>query len=42
MATSGLSWSSDVGPGTLAGTRRRVVNGLAGPTMRPKKKAATA
>ena len=43
MATSGLSWSSELGPapwsGAVPGTVR---NGLAGKAMSPKKKAETA
>ena len=42
MRTSGLSWSSELGPGPLVGTAPATcLNGSAGPSIRPKKKAAT-
>src|SRR5581483_9427778 len=40
MATSGLSWSSEFGPRPEV-TPWVVTNGLAGPSMRQKKKADT-
>ncbi len=42
MRTSGLSWSSELGPGPLAGMAPATCrNGSEGPSMSPKKKAAT-
>ena len=43
MRTSGLSWSSVLGPSPLWGTAPETwAKGSAGPSMSPKKKAATA
>ena len=42
MSTSGLSCSSELGPGPLAGMAPTTCwNGSDGPSMSPKKKAAT-
>ena len=40
MATSGLSWSSEFGPSPCVAPGA-VMKGLAGPTIKPKKKAET-
>ena len=39
--TSGVSWSRTLGPSPFAGIARTWVNGSAGPSIRPKKKAHT-
>ena len=40
MATSGLSWRSELGPSPVV-TSGVVTNGFAGPTIIPKKNAVT-